>query len=615
MKAPIPPRSTLASSNTAYGVWYMVLQHTLCLTLKSIPTNSSSTLPLDLPAVLKSRIINTMAESSHGSSRHPYRDDADLEMTTLNDHEVCEGSDDEDEGQLMLRQGSKKESAKRSSCRKCPYVLLALLLLIVGIVGYVTKNDIDIAMVGKLIHMGNSCPLYVRKVKIESTTRQVVSIAEMQLLSSGVNVAKDGKARQSSTHKAFAAASAIDGDLSTFSHTDGHDHHAWWELDLQEVKALDHMTIYNRWCEGRRDHPGCLCRLTDAKLSFMDDDGVVISTRSLGVTCNAAEMDLDLSSCEDTLLKYSNSEMVTNIMVETSSEPTYFPTKEPTTPEPPLLTSTPTYEPTAGHYNHHKSDLRTSSPTYYPTTEQPTLSGDEIGTVDNFDSDSSMRDMQISNYVAGEAIILNIHITHHAGTSVCGKMSNCGPTPSFACMKRRQGDDTPWPENDPKLERFGLAHSDAKVLVDVFRPYFHFMSMEYPRWGNLHYMNWEYPDLVSMIVMRHPLDRFLAGGKCGGYHNTIINEADPNPDNEEVQKLYWSYANDKCADNYALRVLADRPSCDVSNMKKCYESAQRLLERFTFILDEDCLDESMEAMGNELGLHITADGFGKSLRI
>ena len=564
-----------------------------------------------------------MAESSHGSSHHPYRDDADLEMTTLNDHEVCEGSDDEDEeGQLMLRRGSKtEESAERSSsCRKCPYVLLVLLLLTVGIVGYVTKNDIDIAMVGKLIHnsiiTGNSCPLYVRKVKIESTTRQVVSIAEMQLLSSGVNVAKDGKAMQSTTHKGYTAASAIDGDLTTFSHTDGHDHHAWWELDLLEAKALDHMTIYNSWCHGRRDDSGCLCRLTDAKLSFMDDEGIVISTRSLGVTCNAAELDLDLSSCENTLLKYSNSEMVANVMDETSSEPTYLPTKEPATPEPTLLTSSPTYEPTADHHHdYHKSDLvRTSSPTYYPTTERPTLSEDEVGSVEKFDSnDSSLRDLQISNYVAGEAIILNIHITHHAGTSVCAKMKDCGPTPSFACMKQKQGDNTPWPKNDPKLERFGLARSDAKVLVNVFRPYFHFMSMEYPRWGNLHYMNWEYPDLVSMIVMRNPLDRFLAGGKCGGYHDTIINEADPDPDNEKVQKLYWDYANDKCADNYALRVLADRPSCNVGNMKTCYESAKRLLERFTFILDEDCLDESMEAMGNKLGLHITADGFGKCL--
>jgi hypothetical protein len=112
-----------------------------------------------------------------------------------------------------------------------------------------------------------------------------------------------------------------------------------------------------------------------------------------------------------------------------------------------------------------------------------------------------------------------------------------------------------------------------------------------------------------MIVMRNPLDRFLAGGKCGSFHHTIINDADPDPDNDEVQRLYWEYANDSCADNYALRVLAADASCDETNMESCFQSAVSLLERFTFILDEDCLDESMESMGIILGLHITADGF------
>lgn len=122
-------------------------------------------------------------------------------------------------------------------------------------------------------------------------------------------------------------------------------------------------------------------------------------------------------------------------------------------------------------------------------------------------------------------------------------------------------------------------------------------------------MNWEYPKLVSMIVMRHPLDRFLAGGKCGGFHNSVINEADPDPENEEVQRLYWEYANSACADNYALRVLAGSNRCNEENMEGCFQSAKTLLNRFTFILDEDCLDESMEAMSRQLGLHVTSEGF------
>jgi hypothetical protein len=252
----------------------------------------------------------------------------------------------------------------------------------------------------------------------------------------------------------------------------------------------------------------------------------------------------------------------------------------------------------------------TDEPTHYPS-QSPIQALDDNDVQYNGSSldSSDVKELQISNYIDGNALILNIHITHHAGTSVCSTMSKMGPTPSFACMKQRSGDDTPWPENDPNINRFSMTYEDPVTLVDVFRPYFHFMSIEYPRFGNLHKANWEYENLVSMIVMRNPLDRFLAGGKCGRFHHTAINEADPDPESEEIQQLYWEYANADCANNYALRVLADREKCDETNMDECFESAKTLLKRFTFILDEDCLDESMEAVGAELNLNVTTESF------
>ncbi|KAL7479287.1 hypothetical protein ACHAW6_005022 [Cyclotella cf. meneghiniana] len=270
----------------------------------------------------------------------------------------------------------------------------------------------------------------------------------------------------------------------------------------------------------------------------------------------------------------------------TSAEPTYFPTKDP-------ATASPMYE--------------TAEPTYFPS--QGTL---ELESTAYETNSSDVKQLQISNYIAGKALILNIHITHHAGTSVCVKMSQLGPTPSFACMKKKSGDNSPWPAYDPNINKFSISYDDASTLVQVFRPYFHFMAMEYPRWGNLHNANWEYENLVSMIVMRNPLDRFLAGGKCGRFHNSLINEADPEP-SEEVQRLFWEYANDGCADNYALRVLANSAHCNEGNMNECFESAKSLLQRFTFILDEDCLDEGMEAMGAQLHLDITSDSFESHL--
>jgi len=41
----------------------------------------------------------------------------------------------------------------------------------------------------------------------------------------------------------------------------------------------------------------------------------------------------------------------------------------------------------------------------------------------------------------------------------------------------------------------------------------------------------------------------------------------------------------------------------------CLESAKTLLRRFTFILDKDCLADSMVALGNALNLTITSSGF------
>ena len=44
-----------------------------------------------------------------------------------------------------------------------------------------------------------------------------------------------------------------------------------------------------------------------------------------------------------------------------------------------------------------------------------------------------VKQQQISNYIKGSAILHSIHITHHAGTSLCRQMSKLGPTPGFDC--------------------------------------------------------------------------------------------------------------------------------------------------------------------------------------
>lgn len=181
-----------------------------------------------------------------------------------------------------------------------------------------------------------------------------------------------------------------------------------------------------------------------------------------------------------------------------------------------------------------------------------------------------IKQRQIASYINNTGIILNVHITHHAGTSICNQMRQLGNTPDFACMERGRNDDTYWPQdaiNKNQLFKKGqhnvgsrISYNDTGDWVNFWQQYFHYVSMEFGElrtfgsWGDyLHQTNWEYEGLVSMIVMRDPLERFLSRGKCGDFHGTL---ASGDPTNE-TQALYWEYANSDCADNYALRVLTE----------------------------------------------------------
>merc|ERR1712113_1218438 len=100
------------------------------------------------------------------------------------------------------------------------------------------------------------------------------------------------------------------------------------------------------------------------------------------------------------------------------------------------------------------------------------------------------------------------------------------------------------------------------------------------------------------IVMRDPLERFLAGGRCGEFHGGMTKDISGEPTSEN-QYLWWEYANSKCADNYALRALANNSHCvnGADTSQACLEGAKTLLERVTFIIDQACLAESMVALG------------------
>ena len=69
-------------------------------------------------------------------------------------------------------------------------------------------------------------------------------------------------------------AQAVDGELSTFSHTNLGDLEPWWEVDLEEPWWIEGVDIYNRLdC--------CPERLYNLTVEVLDDDGVVFASEVL----------------------------------------------------------------------------------------------------------------------------------------------------------------------------------------------------------------------------------------------------------------------------------------------------------------------------------------------
>lgn len=110
-----------------------------------------------------------------------------------------------------------------------------------------------------------------RFVRIELPGEQrTLTLAEVQIFENGVNVGRQGKARQSSTSHAGDAQRALDGNTSGIyadgglTHSKDNDKNPWWEVDLGGERAIESIVIWNR-TEG-----GLGKRLDGFKLTILD---------------------------------------------------------------------------------------------------------------------------------------------------------------------------------------------------------------------------------------------------------------------------------------------------------------------------------------------------------
>jgi len=204
----------------------------------------------------------------------------------------------------------------------------------------------------------------------------------------------------------------------------------------------------------------------------------------------------------------------------------------------------------------------------------------------HFQKLNEIQKTQIRNYLNGTGLILNVHITHHGGTTLCRNLGFNGgrkDTPNFFC---KGGSN--WPANLPKRNVWRNPQETDQQIRGL-RYHFHFIAWEYRFFptGSLHQTHWENPNLISILVMKHPIDRFLSKGPCDGFSGSTRSQAE-----------WWDYANHPCADNYALRILAhDNRCCVGKDTSPDYvERAKTLLKRMTFVLDIDCLDLALEEL-------------------
>jgi hypothetical protein len=185
----------------------------------------------------------------------------------------------------------------------------------------------------------SSCFPNVAKIKIQSSTGKPIQLVELQALSDGINVALGKSASQSSTFvtrtgKHLWAFEAVDGDLTSFSRTN--DNNAWLEVDLKGSFPVNLITIFNHGCTGASsNHPmNCLCALSEATLSLLDDLDTEITAVTIGNTCGRLSLEYVFDAapgfCSPVAFTATTRELTTqsgDVVAHHSKQPTQAPWK------------------------------------------------------------------------------------------------------------------------------------------------------------------------------------------------------------------------------------------------------------------------------------------------
>lgn len=204
---------------------------------------------------------------------------------------------------------------------------------------------------------------------------------------------------------------------------------------------------------------------------------------------------------------------------------------------------------------------------------------------------SPLAQQQAANYRAGSGLLLNVHITHHGGTTFCNTVGRAGPTPSQACWKVRGEDHvTPnYPHHNPWNAQ------ETAPNIQTARKFFHMISWEYeqaPVDTPLAATDWQDPNLLSVLVIRDPLKRLLAGDA------KVARDYPGVPKGTASRETLERFAaTSPAADNYALRILSGKRDGPVTRTD--LQAAKDLVSQFSVVVDIECLSESLKLLASK----------------
>jgi serine/threonine protein kinase len=163
-----------------------------------------------------------------------------------------------------IAHASKNTLSSTKNTNPLPITLSAIGAAAIGIIGYflathsskktqpATVTTAPTIVSHKPTLITDTKPPLAKFVRIENRNRLQLSLAEVKIFRAGENLARNGKATQSSVSFDGQAVRAIDGNTDgiffnySVTHTIGKEALAWWEVELPSPSQIDAVEIWNR---------------------------------------------------------------------------------------------------------------------------------------------------------------------------------------------------------------------------------------------------------------------------------------------------------------------------------------------------------------------------------